>query len=404
MLRLLAILAPVAVAVVVAAPSVVGTSTEPPPAPAVPPELVASRSQAHAPEPAPVASGLEPAWAYAEDPAAAPEPDAGGEAGPTLEPSIEEDGSEVVFFDGSDAPAQASPQSFSEEDDVSAASPPSGEYDGQEVVPIADAVVRAAFYYPWFPGAWSQEGVSPFTVYRPSLGFYGSGNLDVVRSHIRAMQYGHISAGISSWWGQGDATDQNFDALLRAAAGTGFRWVVYYEPEGWGNPTVERIRADLDYIRRRYAGDPSYLRLEGRRFVVFVYSSAEDRCEMVERWRQAASPDVFVVLKAFPHREDCGAAPDLWHYYNPLVYEAALGEDSYAVSPGYAKPGSDVVLARDLDRWRRSVQAMADSSARFQLVVTFNEWGEGTAVESAEEWSSPSGYGAYLDVLHEIAP
>jgi len=33
-------------------------------------------------------------------------------------------------------------------------------------------------------------------------------------------------------------------------------------------------------------------------------------------------------------------------------------------------------------------------------VTTFNEWGEGTSVESAQEWSSASGYGSYLDVLH----
>jgi hypothetical protein len=44
---------------------------------------------------------------------------------------------------------------------------------------------------------------------------------------------------------------------------------------------------------------------------------------------------------------------------------------------------------------------MLTSNARFQLVTTFNEWGEGTAVESALEWASPSGFGAYLDVLHE---
>ncbi|HXD10089.1 MAG TPA: DNRLRE domain-containing protein, partial [Anaerolineales bacterium] len=36
----------------------------------------------------------------------------------------------------------------------------------------------------------------------------------------------------------------------------------------------------------------------------------------------------------------------------------------------------------------------------FQLVTTFNEWGEGTSVEGAQEWASSSGYGAYLDALH----
>jgi hypothetical protein len=43
---------------------------------------------------------------------------------------------------------------------------------------------------------------------------------------------------------------------------------------------------------------------------------------------------------------------------------------------------------------------MVASREPWQLVTTFNEWGEGTSVESASEWSSASGYGAYLDVLH----
>jgi hypothetical protein len=33
-------------------------------------------------------------------------------------------------------------------------------------------------------------------------------------------------------------------------------------------------------------------------------------------------------------------------------------------------------------------------------VTTFNEWGEGTAVEPAREWRSKSGFGKYLDALH----
>ena len=35
-------------------------------------------------------------------------------------------------------------------------------------------------------------------------------------------------------------------------------------------------------------------------------------------------------------------------------------------------------------------------------MTTFNEWGEGTAVESATEWQTASGQGAYLDVLHSF--
>jgi hypothetical protein len=50
------------------------------------------------------------------------------------------------------------------------------------------------------------------------------------------------------------------------------------------------------------------------------------------------------------------------------------------------------------------VSSMVLSGATFQLITTFNEWGEGTAVEPASEWSSSSGYGLYLDILHDIPP
>ena len=50
------------------------------------------------------------------------------------------------------------------------------------------------------------------------------------------------------------------------------------------------------------------------------------------------------------------------------------------------------------------MQHMVDSGEPLQLVTTFNEWGEGTAVEPAAEWSSPSGFGTYLDVLHAVLP
>ncbi|MFL5761147.1 MAG: metallophosphoesterase family protein, partial [Thermomicrobiales bacterium] len=49
---------------------------------------------------------------------------------------------------------------------------------------------------------------------------------------------------------------------------------------------------------------------------------------------------------------------------------------------------------------QQNVRDMVASGAPWQLVTTFNEWGEGTAVESATEWQSGSGYGAYLDALH----
>jgi hypothetical protein len=47
---------------------------------------------------------------------------------------------------------------------------------------------------------------------------------------------------------------------------------------------------------------------------------------------------------------------------------------------------------------------MVASADPWQLVISFNEWPEGTSIESAREWETESGYGAYLDALHDELP
>jgi hypothetical protein len=261
--------------------------------------------------------------------------------------------------------------------------------------------MRAAFYYPWFPQAWNQQDLSPFTRYVPSLGYYDGASLALVRKHIAAMQYGHIAAGIASWWGQGSPTDQRISTLLSAARGTTFRWALYYEVEGFSNPSVSQIRADLTYIRDRYGSDPGFLRIDGK-FVMFVYADAADRCGMADRWRQANTVGAYVVLKVFQGYAGCASQPQGWHEYAPAVAATSQGPYSFSISPGFYKASeSSARLDRNLSRWMADVRQMVASGARFQLVTSFNEWGEGTSVESAVQWATPSGYGRYLDVLHD---
>ena len=269
---------------------------------------------------------------------------------------------------------------------------PSGDY--QPGFPI-----RAAFYYPWFPEAWNQQGMNPFTNYHPSLGFYDSGSTSVIKQHIAAMQYGNIQVGIASWWGQGSKTDSRVSTMLATTAGTNFRWALYYENESTGDPSASQISNDLTYIRDHYGKDPSYLRINGR-FVVFVYAFDNDTCGMADRWKQGNTVNAYIVLKVFPGYASCASQPDGWHQYSPAVATDSQGSYSYAIAPGFWKDGDAVRLARDLNRWKSNVKSMVASNARFQLVETFSEWGEGTAVESAQEWSSASGYGQYLDALH----
>lgn len=260
--------------------------------------------------------------------------------------------------------------------------------------------IRAAFYYPWFPEAWKQSGMDPFTHYQPTAGFYSQDDAAVIQAQISAMQYGKIEAGISSWWGQGTPTDKRFPFLLAEGEKTGFYWAAYYEQEGYQDPPVTAIQSDLAYLQKQYASSKAYLKVDGR-MVVFVYADSNDRCSMVDRWVKANTVNAYLVLKVFPGYHSCTSQPDGWHQYAPATAEKPVGKSSFTISPGFWKAGvSQPDLPRDLQRWNSDIRAMMASDAPWQLVTTFNEWGEGTAVEGAQEWQSPSGYGLYLDALH----
>jgi hypothetical protein len=263
--------------------------------------------------------------------------------------------------------------------------------------------IRAAFYYDWYPEAWRQGGLSPFTHFAPSLGFYNSGDRRVIAAHVGAMRYAHLDAAIVSWWGPGTRSDARFPKLL-AAAPTAFRWAAYYEREGQGDPSPASIRRDLLSLRAHAASSPGYLRINGR-FVVFVYGSGPEGCGTAQRWREANTVGAYVVLKVFPGYRACGVQPEGWHQYGPAKAEDNQSPYAFSISPGFYQAAEHAErLPRDGAAWTSAVMGMVASHARFQLVTTFNEWGEGTAVESSEQWRSDSGYGSYLDVLHALVP
>lgn len=269
----------------------------------------------------------------------------------------------------------------------------------------ATPVVRAAFYYPWYPDAWNQSGVDPFSQYQPSAGYYSSSDPAVVRQQIAAMQYGHLDAGIISWWGQGSQEDSVVPTDLSAADGTGFKWSLYYEPEGYGDPSVGQIQSDLSYIKARYTGSPNYLTIDGKP-VIFVYADPSDGCGMAQRWSEAnATEGFYTVLKVFSGYTSCATDASAWHQYAPSGAEDHQAGYSFSISPGFYKSGESAPrLARNLTTWAQNVRDMVASNEPLQLVTTFNEWGEGTAVESGTDWASASGYGSYLDAMHNEIP
>ena len=301
---------------------------------------------------------------------------------------------------------------------------------------VLAGTIRAAFYYPWFPQTWGRDPKRPFTNYKPTRGRYRT-DVATVRAQIADMQHGAVRVGIASWFGRASSTDSHWPALFRAARGTGFRWAPYYEEEGIADPAPTAIAADLHYLRARYGGGTALAMMPGGRMLVFVYN-ADDRdtahgCATVNRWRRAEDilrrrygQKVYVDLKVFRDYAGCPGRARIagWHQYGPTsaVQDVSHGpgDGAFAISPGFWRSGhpygSAPFLARSRARWKADIAAMNASRAKWQLITTYNEWGEGTAIESSSgcrvipppgtycDWSAGGSASELVTDLHDAPP
>lgn len=259
--------------------------------------------------------------------------------------------------------------------------------------------IRAIFYYPWFPSAWDQLGYNPFTRYTPELGFYDSDDNAALVQHMKWIRSAGIDAVIISWWGQPPGEWWNADYYwkfaLDAALQVGLKACIYYEWEGYDNPSAAQIADDLDYLADLMA-HPAYLHVDGRP-VVFVFSAGDTSSgDVTTRWSQATSGYTthYVSLKKFTGYASEPDQPDSWHEYD-IARTTQVAGHSYIIMPGWWRIDEvNPRLTRDLAAWQANVASMVASGEPWQLIISFNEFSEGTIIEPSEELGS-----AYLDAL-----
>ncbi|MBI4876174.1 MAG: hypothetical protein HY822_16180, partial [Acidobacteria bacterium] len=194
------------------------------------------------------------------------------------------------------------------------------------------------------------------------------------------------------------------------------RWAIYYEKESIGDPTPDELTADLEYIRETFASQPSYLVIDGKP-VILVYAAGNDQSGMAARWAEARRRTGFyVVLKVYANYRNDPNQPDSWHQYAPANRSDRQLPYSWMVSPGFWLDGENVRLERDLAAFRVAVAEMVRADVPWKLIQTWNEWGEGTAVEPGEQvlqtlsgkaLPDPAGKpfrNLYIDALRELLP
>ena len=274
---------------------------------------------------------------------------------------------------------------------------------------------HATFYYMWYKAPtpdgswsyWSDQGSPPntwFSQYLPDSNpssfdpaneLYSVNNYNNFKWQMTKMADAKQEVALASWWGQSRKEDIGFNNIINDFMKRAdnpypnLRWAVYYEKEGFGNPSPTELLSDLNYIKTNYTNSPYYLKIGGKP-VIFVYNAAHtgsSPAEDLARWQQVRDQTGFYVnMKTDPLNAGASqTAIDDWHEYAPAVRTTSRLPFWYHVSPGFWLDGQTVRLIRDSAAFENAVKSMVSSSARWKLTETWNEWGEGTSVEPGEQ-------------------
>ncbi len=286
----------------------------------------------------------------------------------------------------------------------------------------------------WFHPDFDANGV-----FQPSVDLYNDRNAEVVQTQLARMAAGGIKSLISSFWtNERESLDKNGLVWQAVRTQNLVDMTLYWE--GKTNRNKESVRTAMQTLVQMWRDDQTRFTVtaDGRP-VLFLYSPwytgyNHDGCELMAWWNQALdwaetqigvrpflvadfSDDALATCPTYHGRSDWG-----WHHYDTgsgyYIERWAYGKrHTQTLSPGFTRhcwpqrefgprecqfPEREEEKARDLQKWIHTVANAAHwrrLPPYFQLVATWNEWMEFTAVEPAVEWHSSSGLGLYLDAL-----
>ena len=311
----------------------------------------------------------------------------------------------VASLPGCLAPADLSPQGFACTDDAACGEGGAFRCVESHCTPARVQLtlpLRGAFFSGGFPYSWS--GL-PAGHPEPLIGRYTSRDPAVVSGQLAAMHRANIQVALFTWWGPGTDSDGVFDALFQASRADSMQWAVVYQREAQDHPSATDIRLRLSDLYTRYAQAPNYAWL-GDRYLVVIPTAYHGTCEVAERWvagRDQSRTPAFLLMEVpvtWPtgDEEGCAVQPDAW-YRIPQTTSVLQTKDATVVMPGIWKAGDAAPkVPRDPTRFRADVQTLVTSPQPFQLVDSFNDWLEGSAVEASAADAEPT---AYLDALHD---
>ncbi len=302
----------------------------------------------------------------------------------------------------------------------------------------------AAFYYPWyfnlkFDGRWvhwDQGGYTPpkdiGSDFYPMLGAYSESDPAVLAQHFAWLREAGVGVIISSWWGQGDATDRALPLMFDIADHYGLKIAFHIEP--YGGRSAERLAEDIHYIYDKYGDLPAFFWTtetslfskddcpKGLFFIWTTVNAANEASKIVplRYWRgtmdtlHSQNPGAIVLTDQNDPAWIIKSHFDGSYNYGVLDsdkvgYKWALNLPTGAwyvpgISPGFSArriggQAQTYTPRRDGSNYDNRWQSMFAVGIKPNMVAitTFNEWHEGTQIEPAASNMKTSNGSAYQD-------
>src|SRR5579884_3750904 len=284
-------------------------------------------------------------------------------------------------------------------------------------VPAADAATPGhapvlAMYYAWFDnntwgsGKLSDQPVSP----------YVSADRGTIDRQVTQAQSAGIDGFELDWWGPGNPTDSNLQTLLSVAGAHGFKVTADFDLNSPFVHNAGDATNALNYLKR-YFGDPSWFRFNGKPVVVFYGIRAYD----LGTWaaiRAAVDPnhdaiwigegDIFSYLNVFDgiHPYSIAWSPDpasqLASYASRTrSYPGKLW--MVTVMPGYddthlGRPNGFAVDRQGGAYYTRVWQGAIATHPDLISITSWNEWLEGSQIEPSRAYGDQ-----YLQLTRQMS-
>jgi Glycosyl hydrolase family 99 len=273
-----------------------------------------------------------------------------------------------------------------------------------------------AFYYSWYSlSTWSSSTMSDLPTTR-----YTSNDTATINRQLQEAATAGITGFISSWWGAGDQTDQNFAKLLTLSTTlentqhTHFASSIYFESDAPALQGTNKIVSNLRYALSHYGSNAHFFHWQGKPVLFFWNPLGNGRT--LAQWaiiRQQVDPNHQTIWSAEGVDTNLLSVFDGIHLFSAAYWGIqhkninAVDQgfrtkiNSYnqahkthkiwaaGVLPGYddtrvpGRKGTYVIPRNNGATYRESWTGAISSTPDWITITTFNEWFEGAMIESS---------------------